>query len=512
MREPVFDAASAVRISSRSVSVGAFAAWLIAVEGPARAEPEVRSDTYAQLYELRSPTGQTVLTRRRVTTMLGVSGYDLLDRASNPKNPSLTLRARLRYDADYGANAGEADAQNTERYVPGFERGPMDLMYAYLEGRRFLGGMLGFRLGRQYQTDVLGYWSFDGAEVRVSTPFYCAVEAYGGLEVRGGLPLSSPRFERDGVWRADRERLDPRQYGSLMDSAMAPAWGAAIETMGIPFLSARLTYRKVWSTGSAPTQPFGDVAGPASALLGTGPRLSQERLGMSANLSLGRHSGGQTGFVYDLYSGRPQSWFASYQAYPTERVTLSADYDFVRPIYDADSIWNFFVTMPTHHIGARANLEATRKLSLLIGAGARAFGNANGPSAPGASDARSYVPIEDAAWQASAEVGARYTAGRGRVAWRGDASNGYGGHRLGADLSGEYLIERRFLLLARASLWRFSDSLRADRSADSFGYVAGLNYLMGPRNSAGVEFEHNTNRLVGDRYRVLFYLNAAVTP
>ncbi len=50
-------------------------------------------------------------------------------------------------------------------------------------------------------SDVLGWWSFDGALLRVTTPYYVQLEAYGGLEQRGGLPLSTSRFERQGIWR-----------------------------------------------------------------------------------------------------------------------------------------------------------------------------------------------------------------------------------------------------------------------------------------------------------------------
>ena len=36
------------------------------------------SDTAAQFYDVRSPTGETVVPRRRLTTTLGVSAFDLL--------------------------------------------------------------------------------------------------------------------------------------------------------------------------------------------------------------------------------------------------------------------------------------------------------------------------------------------------------------------------------------------------------------------------------------------------
>src|SRR5215472_17225264 len=90
--------------------------------GPALAlEPEVTSDTAAQFYDVRSPTGETVLPRRRLTTTLGVSAYDLIDRPlDQPMRPELSFRARMRYDADYGASPQETDSTNYQRFVTGF--------------------------------------------------------------------------------------------------------------------------------------------------------------------------------------------------------------------------------------------------------------------------------------------------------------------------------------------------------------------------------------------------------
>src|SRR6478672_10532264 len=62
-------------------------------------EPEETSDTAVQFYDVRSPTGENVISRRRLTTTLGVSGYDLYDTPDNPTGPSLSFRARMRYDA-----------------------------------------------------------------------------------------------------------------------------------------------------------------------------------------------------------------------------------------------------------------------------------------------------------------------------------------------------------------------------------------------------------------------------
>src|SRR4029078_13197676 len=93
--------------------------------------------------------------------------------------------------------------------------GPLELTCGYVEGRRFLRGWLGFKVGRQYVVDALGWWSFDGGQVKVTAQFYVAAELYGGVEQRGGMPLSTPRFEREGMWRGDRSGYDPSIYPSF---------------------------------------------------------------------------------------------------------------------------------------------------------------------------------------------------------------------------------------------------------------------------------------------------------
>jgi hypothetical protein len=159
-------------------------------------EPEFTGEATGQFYDVRSPTGETILERRRVTATLGINAYDILAPDPNDRNsPEITFRARVRYDADYGGSNWNGNETSPSPagplFLPGYSQNVVDLMYAYVEGRRFLHGTLGFKVGRQYQTDVLGWWSFDGADVKVTTPFYVQLEGYGGLEQRGGMPLST---------------------------------------------------------------------------------------------------------------------------------------------------------------------------------------------------------------------------------------------------------------------------------------------------------------------------------
>src|SRR5258707_585575 len=83
-----------------------------------------------------------------------------------------------------------------------------------------------------------------------------AFEAYGGLEQRGGLPLSTPRFERDGIWRGDRTGFDPALDPSFQPANIAPAFGVALESAGVTWLHGRVTYRRAYNTGSVAVAPF----------------------------------------------------------------------------------------------------------------------------------------------------------------------------------------------------------------------------------------------------------------
>ncbi len=245
-------AAACYQVTRTRIALGA---CVLACAGRASAvDGEVTSDTTTQFYDVRSPNGTPILLRSRLTTTLGIAAYDLVDRSAEPGQelkPDLTFRARMRYDADFAADPNEETPTQASRFVPGFTRSAVDLMYAYVEGRRFVKGLIGFKLGRQYVTDALGWWSFDGGLLRVTTPAYFAVEGYGGLEVRGGMPLSGStgRWEADGVWRGDRSGMDPTQYPSFQQADVAPAMGFALETTGVSWLhrqalvSARLQHR-----------------------------------------------------------------------------------------------------------------------------------------------------------------------------------------------------------------------------------------------------------------------------
>jgi len=502
-------------VPARYLHAGLAGAAVVALwPGSARAmDSEVTSDTTAQAYDVRSPTGETLLSRRRLTTTLGVGVYNLLDAPmGDPHAAELSFRARLRYDADYGVAGGEVDPGNPNAITPGLSQGLVDLMYGYVEGRRFLHGWLGFKLGRQYVTDSLGWWSFDGGEVNLTTPVFVKAEAYGGLEQRGGLPLSSSRFESDGIWRGNRSSYDPTLYPQYQPATIAPAFGAAVESTGVNWLHGRLSYRRVYDTGGSNTSEFGN--GLYTPVVYSGTRISSDRLGYALDLNIKDYGGLRGGVVYDFYDNEVSQLYGTLEGYIGKRVTVSADYDYYMPTFDADSIWNFFAGEPMNDVGLRANWDVTDRISVAGGGHVRIYDVAtspiNGAPYPNYSPTFDVFPGNGHPFDEGGNLSARYHSGATLVSLRGAGNFGDAGDRVGADVAAQHVFETRYVASVRTGLWQWQDNLRPDRDATSYNYVLGLGYRFAPRAQATFEWEHDMNRLVGQRLRLMLWLSVAV--
>jgi hypothetical protein len=487
---------------------GALAA--LAAERPAKAyETEVDASVAAQFYTLQSPYGEPLLRRRRYTNTLGMALYDLQG-ARRPNGPSLSFRSRLRLDADLGQDPAERDPRS-ERFVPGLEQAPFDLMYAYLEGERYFGGLFGFRLGRQYVADVLGWWSFDGAHVGLATPAFLRLEAYGGLEQRSGLPLlTTPRYQADGVARGSRSELAADQWTNYLDqSEVAPAYGVALETHDLTWLHARASYRRVTNRDSVVVSPFLPSDGVLRKV--TTDRVSTERAGASLRLTpfdLGALTGG---VVYDFYASVVSEQSLGIDVFASSRLTLGVDYERTLPTFDADSVFNWFAHSPVTNLTARADARLTRRFDASAVGGARVFETLGEPATYASTLDREQVTRDVDPF---AMLFGRYRYGDGRVSLRSQAELGARGHRVGADVTQvETYANGYYDSLIVLSLYDFADSLRPGRYATSFSYVLGFGLLpggLGDRARLGVEWEHAMNRLVGQRYRLVATLDLSV--
>jgi hypothetical protein len=483
----------------------------------------VSSSTAAQAYSLRSPFGDPILYRRRLTQTLGLGVYDLLP-SEQPGAPQLFVKLRLRFDTDVGIDPNElsftrSDANN--RFVPGLRESPLDLMYGYVEGKNFLHGWLGFRAGRQLTSNALGWWAFDGGLVRLTAPFVHA-EVYGGFEQRGGLPLSSGRYERGGVWRGDRQDIPVDVFPTYQDAKLAPAIGVALESAGPTWIHGRLDYRKVWNRGAALTAPF---VSPTTGVLPQtgGARTSSERVGYAIDATAGRFGAGKGQVVYDVYNGFVSAYGVGLDAFVTQKITAGVDWDYYRPTFDGDSIFNWFTHNPMKTGTARVAAAVTSQLDVAASGGVRIWetdDSIDGSSTlPAAQSGNNPSPVADPAadnpahlYDVLGNVSGRLRLPSGRAGFRGVLEQGDRGQRKGVDLSGERQIRGgKYLVTGRASIFDWDDHLRPDRSATSIGYVLGGGYRPADYASFLLEWEHNANRIVGQRYRVLAVVNLLVT-
>ena len=494
------------------LSASAFSLTLAGATVPAYAlETEVNSTTAAQSYALSSPWGGLTVKRRRLLETLALGLYHL-EGGDRPGKADISVRLRLRLDADAGISSDEtAYSAASDRFVPGLAVAPIDLMYAYVEGRNLANGWLGFRLGRQYVTDSLGWWAFDGGLVRVTTPFFAEVELYGGLEERGGLPLSTPRFERNGVWRGDRKGFDDNVYTQFEKANIAPSYGVALQSTGVTWIHGRLDYRKVLNTGNSIVSLL--VPDPISGLpvVASGTRTSSERIGYSLDTSAASVGALKGGLVYDLFNTEFSTYYGQVDWYAAPWFTLGGDYEYFRPSFDGDSIFNYFAHSPLRTISGRLAVDPTDQIAIAASGGIRSFttdGDPNNFYDASNQKVRGQVSVNDVL----ASGAARYRYDTGLFGLRGLSETGDRGHRGGGDLYTEqYFLARRWTALARVSVYDWKDNTRPDRNATSFGYVIGGGFRPSPVAEAMVEWEHDMNRLVGQRFRILALLNLTVT-
>jgi len=361
-------------------------------------------------------------------------------------------------------------------------------------------------------TDVLGWWSFDGALVSLDTPAFLRIEAYAGMEQRSGLPLlGTPRYQADGVARGSRDGLSNEEWSSFLEqSAVAPAVGVALATTGIGWLDARLTYRRVTNRDTVLVSPFADAGG-GFVYVG-GDRVSTERFGASARLEDFDYGALFASTVYDLYSQATSELDAGIDAYVTRRVTLGADYEYFVPTFDGDSIFNWFERAAQTSLTGRADVRFSRRLDAALRGGVRIFESledpqelaATGQAAPATTDL-----------DVIGSLGGGYRWNDGSVSARTVLETGDRGHRAGGDVTTKKTYDAGYYdTLVVLSLYDWKDSLRPDRYATSFAYVLGAGISPGidvlDTARLGVEWEHAMNRIVGQSYRVLATLDLSV--
>ena len=481
-------------------------------------DAQVESTTLAQGYEVASPWGASLVRRRLVQQ----AGFSLFQRGEDD-GPVVAARVLVRFDADVGLDShlpldrrgAETSAAIAEgaHFVPGLAPASTDVVFAYVDVDRLAGGWLGVRAGRQVVSDVLGWWSFDGLRVRASSPVFVRFEAYGGLEQRGGLPLSTPRYERPGVWRGAAVREIDRgaartAYPSYLDAGLAPAFGASLATLGLDFVDAGVEYRRVENTAPAALSPFAR-AGETVAVFDEA-RTSSERLALAAAVSEATLGAVRGSLVHDLLLERPTRITGRIEGYVSPTVTLGLDAEHDYPSFDGDSIWNWFAREASTLAVARGEVQLTRKIDLSMRAGTKAWALVTEGEVDSARGSIAEKPeIDSIAADALVDTIARYRGGLADAVARSMIQAGARGHRVGVEVSGERRLDGgRFALGGRVSWFDtgYDDELydrgglESDRT--TLAYALGVGFQPLRSTQLGVEWDHAHSERVGHRLRL----------
>ena len=309
--------------------------------------------TIGQGYQVRgyAPSGANeLLSRRRLTQILNLGVFNIEpagwhgDDADAAARNVVYVDASLRFDTDFGAyTLARPTGQDSIREL---EQSQVDVLYAFVGGRR-MGGAVDFQLGRQLHFDLVDFYAFDGGDALVRLHPYLAVEAFGGTEVRGELPLSSPMYELDGTSAGSR---DPATRPD-QNSELRPLAGAALVVApdgGLP-VTARLAYRRMWAATAdrAPGEPDTGV--------------DDEKLAATATAEWRRRVFLTAGVRYNLLLATFDDEQVALRVRATERQTFGAEMAYLAPTFDGDSIWNIFSS------GAYRDLRASYELALPAG-------------------------------------------------------------------------------------------------------------------------------------------------
>ena len=448
----------------------------------------IQLQTIGQGYQVRgyAPTGgNELLTRRRLTENLNLSVFDIEpgrwhgDDEDRAARNVIYVDASLRFDTDFGG------------YMTGRPRGlddihelqqsQVDVLYAFLGGRR-IGGRLDFQLGRQIHFDLVDFYAFDGADAIVRLHPFVAVEAFGGGEVRGDLPLSSPLYELDGTSAGSR---DPATRPAQND-VPRPLVGAAVIFGGVGGeagspVTARLSYRRMWSA-TADRQPGEPESG-----------VDDEKVGLTASAALARRLYLPPGGRYTLLIAKGDDQQLALRVRAGARQWLGLEMSYLAPSFDGDSIWNVFAT------GAYRDFRGSYELQLWDGLKAYVRGFARHfEAAPG-------EPAEDARWAAGGNAGVAWRRQRGLLRLDTYIDGGFGGSKAGGDLVGRWQVKARDVELEGRLTgyeWR-SDQQSATDKGFVVGAQAGGRYRLGEGVRLHLLVEDNVGTFYSAQYRGL---------
>ena len=431
--------------------------------------------TIGQGYQVRrfAADGRNeLLSRRRLTQYMDVAVFDLAParwRGDDGDRNLIYFDASLRLDSDFGGYLLGRPGGSDE--IRELKQSQLDILYAFVGGRN-IGGRVDFELGRQIHFDLVDFFAYDGADVIAHVTRNFSVQAYGGTEVRGELPLSAPIYELDGTSAGSR---DPATRPT-QNEMLRPLVGVAVAggRDGGP-LTARLAYRRVWSATAdqLPDEPSSGV--------------NDEKLSLTANAAWRNRVYLAGGLRFNLLLGEFDDEQLMVKVRTRGRQWLTLEHSYLAPSFDGDSIWNVFAT------GAYRDLRAIYEIG--IGPEVKTY-------------ARAFARFFTASGQAvGASLGATWRRGRGLLRADGYWDDGFGGRKAGVDASARFAVRRAFELEGRLTgyKWRGDQASEAARVGSDagvvFGAQAGGRWLLGQGVKLHLLAEDNVGTYYTSQFR-----------
>jgi hypothetical protein len=451
-----------------------------------------------QLYSVHSPFGAPILSRERLVHQLALDAY------ADPVGPedshaTWAFHSRLRLDGDYGISNEERDTNNDAAFIPGLQTSPVDLSYGYLEVSGLLRNSTGVALGRQLFFNELGFWSFDGAKLSFSPGRLFELSGYAGYEQRGGVPfLTTSRYEADGVFRGDRENMSSSQWpGYVRSTELAPAFGASLSLSAVPGIRARVDYRRVTQHDRVVTLPFADENGHVQTIAAS--RVSSERFGVGLGADWSKRGSLDGAWVYDLYRRVSQEHRVQLLYRPNDEWRFAAGYEYRLPIFDADSIFNWFGAKGSLLGRLSASVALPHSISLTVTGGARWLG-----VGPSQFLAEGLTTGPNGGVDGILRVESVYSTQRERLGSALRVEAGEAGRNASSDLSYRRgFLENRLETLAQVTAGYWQNPLLPERAQSSVMYVAGVRLFPGGKQEFSTEWEHVIAEGPYQRFRVL---------
>jgi hypothetical protein len=473
------------------------AAVVLGAGGTARAyDFTIVMRTIGQGYQVRrfaADGSNELLSRRRLTQYLDLSVYDIEParwRGDEGGKNVLYFDASLRFDSDFGGYMlGRPTGVDD---IGELKQSQIDILYAFLGGKN-VGGKVDFQLGRQIHFDLIDFYAFDGADVVLHASHTVAVEAFGGTEVRGELPLASPIYEIDGTSAGSRDPATRPEQATALEPVVGGA--VALGGEGHPW-GLRLGYRRVWSAtvDQAPGEPSSGV--------------NEEKLGLTGSWAWRNRVYLMGGIRLNLLIAEFDDQQLALRVRTGGRQWLTLEYTFLAPSFDGDSIWNVFATGPYRDVRASYEVGFSPEVKAYARGFVRLFEldpdvPATGPYA--GQDVNAAAPGGGLAWGGS--LGATWRHGRGFVRGDGYADNGFGGRKIGADVAGRVTPHPALGLEGRLTgfYWR-SDLNPVNDAGVVFGLQAGGRYQLGQGVRVHLLLEDNFGTMYATQFRTLAVL------